>query len=151
MTSERGAKSPDTTGSGQDLASLLGRFVAVFIDWFAVTIVAIGLTWVGLATSDPFGQAVLRSLLFAAYYAVALAFGTQTLGMWLMRIACVSADHGGPIGFPGAVLRSVLLSLVLPALTALAHPYHRGLHDLAAGSVMLKVDAPAENEQPRRR
>ncbi|MCC3762123.1 RDD family protein [Glycomyces sp. TRM65418] len=148
MTSERGANTPGTTGAGQDLASLLGRFVAVFIDWAACTVLAIGLNWLDLVTADPFGQAVLRALLFAAYYAVALAFGTQTLGMRLMRIACVSADHGGPIGFPRALVRAVLLSLLIPALTALVHPYHRGLHDLAAGSVMLQVPAPAEKTRP---
>jgi hypothetical protein len=142
MTSEPGPNTPETPGSGQDLATLLGRFVAVFIDWAACTIVAIGLNWIDLATADPLGQALLRAVLFAVYYTAALSFGTRTLGMWLMRIACVSAAHGGPIGFPRALVRAVLLSLLLPALTALAHPYHRGLHDLAAGSVMLKVGPP---------
>ena len=139
MTSERGANTPESTESGQDLASLLGRFVAVFIDWFACSVLAVALTWLGLATNDPWGQAVLRAVIFAAYYTAALSIGSQTLGMRIMRIACVSADHGGPIGFPRALLRAVLLSLLLPALTALAHPYHRGLHDLAAGSVVLAV------------
>jgi hypothetical protein len=139
MTSERGANTPESTESGQDLATLLGRFVAVFIDWAACSVFAIALNWFGLATGDPWGQAMLRAVLFAAYYTVALSIGTQTLGMWLLRIACVSSEHGGPIGFPRALVRALLLSLLLPALTALAHPYHRGLHDLAAGSVMLKV------------
>jgi uncharacterized RDD family membrane protein YckC len=139
MTSERGANAPESTESGQDLASLLGRFVAVFIDWFACSVFAVALDWFDLATGDPWGQAVLRAAVFAAYYTVALSIGTQTLGMLLMRIACVSAEHGGPIGFPRALVRAVLLSLLLPALTALAHPYHRGLHDLAAGSVVLQV------------
>lgn len=139
MTSDRGANTSETTGSGQDLATLTGRFVAVLIDWITCLILEYVLYGIGLSTVDPFGVNVLVSLLFLTYYAVALSFGTQTLGMWLMRIACVSADHGGPIGFPRSLVRAVLLSLLLPALTALAHPYHRGLHDLAAGSVMLKV------------
>ncbi|MEU5156240.1 RDD family protein [Glycomyces sp. NPDC021274] len=139
MTSERSANSSRTTGAGQDLATLGARFVALFIDWIACTVVAVVLTWFDLVTADPFGQALVRAVLFAAYCTALLAFGTQTLGMWLMRIACVSADHGGPIGPLRSLVRAVLLSLVLPALTALAHPYHRGLHDLAAGSVMLKV------------
>jgi uncharacterized RDD family membrane protein YckC len=139
MTSERGANTPESTESGQDLASLLGRFVAVFIDWFACSALAVVLNWLGLATDDPWGQAVLRAAIFAAYYTVALSIGSQTLGMRIMRIACVSAEHGGSIGFPRALVRAVLLSLLLPALTALAHPYHRGLHDLAAGSVVLAV------------
>jgi uncharacterized RDD family membrane protein YckC len=139
MTSERGANTPETTGSGQDLATLGARFVALFIDWIACTVLAIGLSWFDLVTADPFGQALVRAVLFGAYCTAFLAFGTQTLGMWLMRIACVSADHGGRIGLWRSLVRAVLLSIVLPALTALAHPYHRGLHDLAAGSVVLKV------------
>ena len=43
MTSERGVKTPETTGSGQDLATLGARFVALFIDWIACTVLAIGL------------------------------------------------------------------------------------------------------------
>jgi hypothetical protein len=139
MTSERGATTPETAGSGQDLATLSGRFVAVLIDWIACLVLQYLLNGIGLSTADPFGVNLLVSILFLVYYAVSLSFGTQTLGMALMRIACVSAVHGGRIGPLRAVIRAVLLSLVLPAVTALAHPYHRGLHDLAAGSVMLKV------------
>jgi hypothetical protein len=139
MTSERGANTPETTGSGQDLATLGARFVALFIDWIACTVAAVGLSWLGLATADPIGQAVLRAVFFAVYCTAMLAFGTQTLGMMAMRIACVSADRGGTIGIVRSLIRAILLSLLLPALTALAHPYHRGLHDLAAGSVMLKA------------
>jgi hypothetical protein len=139
MTSERGAKTPETTGSGQDLATLGARFVALFIDWIACSVVAVGLSWLDLVTADPFGQALFRALLFAAYCTAFLAFGTQTLGMLVMRIACVSATTGGRLGLWPSLVRALLLSLVLPALTALAHPYQRGLHDLAAGSVMLKV------------
>jgi uncharacterized RDD family membrane protein YckC len=139
MTSERGANTPETTGSGKDLATLGARFVALFIDWIACGVLAIALSWFDLVTPDPFGQALVRALLFAAYCTALLAFGTQTLGMRIMRIACVSADHGGPIGPLRSLVRAILLSLALPALTAVAHPYRRGLHDLAAGSVMLKV------------
>jgi uncharacterized RDD family membrane protein YckC len=139
MTSERGAKTPETTGSGQDLATLGARFVALFIDWIACSVLAIVLNWLELVTADPFGQALVRAVLFAVYCTAMLAFGTQTLGMMIMRIACVSAATGGRLGVWRSFVRAILLSLVLPALTALAHPYHRGLHDLAAGSVMLKV------------
>jgi uncharacterized RDD family membrane protein YckC len=138
MTSERGANTPETTG-GQDLATLGARFVALFIDWIACSVLAIGLSWLDLVTPDPFGQALFRAVLFAVYCTAMLAFGTQTLGMMIMRIACVSASAGGRLGVWRSLVRAVLLSLLLPALTALAHPYHRGLHDLAAGSVMLKV------------
>lgn len=144
MTSERGANAPESTGAGQDLATLSGRFVAVLIDWIACLVLMTGLNFLELIGPDPFLQAIVPGLLFAAYYTVALAVGTQSLGMALMRIACVSAAHGGRIGLVRALVRAVLLSLLLPAVTALAHPYHRGLHDLAAGSVMLKTAAPVK-------
>ncbi|HEX2145198.1 MAG TPA: RDD family protein [Glycomyces sp.] len=145
MTSERGANSPETT-SGQDLATIGSRFVAVFIDWVASLIFVYLLGWAGIGTADPFADNLMVAGLFALYYTFVLAFGTQTLGMAAMRIACVSASTGGRLGFWRSLVRSLLLSLLLPALTALAHPYNRGLHDLAAGSVMLKV--PAKTWKP---
>lgn len=139
MTSERGANTPETTGSGRDLAALGSRFVALLIDWTACLVFAYLLEFATGFELVVAGANLVTSVLFAVYYTLALAAGSQTLGMALMRIACVSSDHGGRIGFVRALVRAVLLSLLLPALTALAHPYHRGLHDLAADSVMLKV------------
>ncbi|WP_030158371.1 RDD family protein [Glycomyces sp. NRRL B-16210] len=138
MTSERGAKSPQTTGSGQDLAPLSARFVALLIDWTACLLLSYGLDWLTGFRADLQEVNQVPLGLFLLYYALSLAVGTQTLGMGLMRITCVSGSHGGPLGLWRSILRAVLLSLVLPALTALFHPYHRGLHDLAADSVMLQ-------------
>ncbi len=140
MTSDRGANTPETTGSGQDLATLSSRFVAVLIDWIACLVFTY-LT-VGQITPDPFGVNIAVSLVFLVYYTLCMTFGQRSLGMVAMRITCVSASTGGRLGLWRALVRSLLLSLLLPALTALAHPYHRGLHDLAAGSVMLKVGPP---------
>lgn len=141
MTSDRRANAPETTGSGQDLATLSARFVALVIDWSACVLLGYGLQWAGLLGPDPFGLNLAIALLFLVYYACCMAVGTQSLGMSLMRIACVSAHDGGRLGPVRSLVRAVLLSLMLPALTAFFHPYNRGLHDLAAGSVMLKVPA----------
>ncbi|MEU6249926.1 RDD family protein [Glycomyces sp. NPDC047010] len=141
MTSERGAKTPETTGSGQDLASISLRFLALVIDWVACLILPYLLQWAGLLTPDPFAFNLVIAGLFAVYYTCCMAVGTQSLGMALMKIACVSASDGGRLGLLRALVRAVLLSLVIPALTAVFHPYNRGLHDLAAGSVVLKVPA----------
>ena len=65
-----------------------------------------------------------------------------------MRVACVSAATGGRLGPWRAIVRAVLLSLLLPALTALAHPSARGLHDLATSSVMLKAVPQAALSSP---
>jgi len=147
MTSERGANTPETTGSGQDLATLGARFVALFIDWVACLVFTY-LT-VGQITPDPFGVNVSVSLIFLLYYTLCMTFGQQSLGMMAMRIACVSASRGGRLGLWRAFVRSLLLSLLLPALTALAQPYNRGLHDLAADSVVLKTGGPAKAWKPR--
>ncbi|RRS02009.1 RDD family protein [Glycomyces terrestris] len=142
MTSERGAKTPETTGTGQDLATVSARFVALVIDWTATVLLAYGLNWAGLLSDDPFVFNLEIALLFLVYYTCCMGLRTQSLGMALMKIACVSTADGGRLGFARAFVRALLLSLLLPALTAFVHPYSRGLHDLAAGSVVLK--APAE-------
>ncbi|WP_026929302.1 RDD family protein [Glycomyces tenuis] len=139
MTTERGGAEAGADEAGQDLAGLGERFTALFIDWVACLVLTYLLEWIGLGIPGPAGVNVATPVLFIVYYSFAMTVGSQSLGMAIMRIACVSAATGGRLGLPRAVLRAVLLSLVLPALTTLADPYHRGLHDRAAGSVMLKV------------
>ncbi|GAA1669345.1 hypothetical protein GCM10009830_13870 [Glycomyces endophyticus] len=141
MTSERGAKAPLSTGSGQDLASISARFVALVIDWVACLLLSYLLQWIGVEAPRVAGADVLPSGLFLLYTAVALTVGSQTLGMAVMKVACVDAGTGGRLPLWRSVVRAILLSLVLPALTAIVHPYSRGLHDLAAGSVVLKAAA----------
>ena len=139
MTSERGANTPETPGAGQDLAPLSGRFVAVLIDWVACLVLTYLIDWVTGVRLELAEVNQAPAGLFLLYYSFSLAVGTQTLGMALMRIACVSASDGGRLAPWRSIVRALLLSLLLPALTALFHPYHRGLHDLAADSVMLRV------------
>lgn len=140
MTRERAGDATET--DGQDLAQLSTRFVALFIDWVSCMVLYGLLVWTDLwPTPDPFGTNVLLALLFLLYYTACLTFRDQSLGMAMMRIACVRADTGGRLGPWRALVRTLLLSILLPALTALADPYQRGLHDHAAGSVMLKAGA----------
>jgi uncharacterized RDD family membrane protein YckC len=123
---------------GTDLASLGERFAALVIDWVLCLVATYIAGWFGF-TVDPAGVNLLTALLFIAYYVAMLGLGTQTLGMRALRIACISADHGGPVGLGRAFVRALLLSLLVPALTALADPYKRGLHDHASGSVVVKT------------
>jgi uncharacterized RDD family membrane protein YckC len=141
MTSERGAN-PSTTTGGQDLAPLSGRFVALIIDWSASLLLAYLLDWTVGFELRVLGVDQTPALLFFVYYLFALTGGTQTLGMAAMRIACVRADTGDRLGFVRSLFRAFLLSLVVPAMTALLNRYHRGLHDYAGGSVMLRVPKP---------
>jgi uncharacterized RDD family membrane protein YckC len=57
--------------------------------------------------------------------------------MWLTRIRCVSVATGRPIGAPRAALRGLLLSLLVPAL--IMDGQRRGLHDRAAGSIVVQA------------
>ncbi|MCH7232413.1 RDD family protein [Glycomyces sp. L485] len=145
MTTENSGAPDGRAPSGHDLASLNARFVALFFDWVACLVFIYTLSWLGMLSPDPFLQTLYPGALFIAYYTFCMAVGTQSLGMAVVRIACVSAATGDRLGFGRSLIRAVLLSLVLPALTALADPYHRGLHDRAAGSVMLK----SASDQPR--
>ncbi|GAB3223164.1 hypothetical protein GCM10027447_10610 [Glycomyces halotolerans] len=141
MTSQRGGAPPDRATAGQDLARLGERFTALFIDWVACLVFTYLLEALGLLQLDFNGVNLTTPILFIVYYTSCFTVGTQSLGMAVMKIACVSATTGDRLGLGRALVRAVLLSLVLPALTALADPYHRGLHDRAAGSVMLKTRA----------
>jgi uncharacterized RDD family membrane protein YckC len=58
-----------------------------------------------------------------------------SFGQLLSRIAVVRFD-AQPLGLPRALLRAVLVCVVLPAL--IISTDRRGLHDLAAGTVVIK-------------
>ena len=59
----------------------------------------------------------------------------QTPGMALAGVRCVSIADGGAIGLARALLRAVLLALLIPAVILDAN--RRGLHDRAAGSIVI--------------
>jgi uncharacterized RDD family membrane protein YckC len=57
-------------------------------------------------------------------------------GQLLSRVRVVRVD-GGPLGPGRALLRTVLVCLVIPPVVY--NPDQRGLHDLAAGSVAVRI------------
>lgn len=146
MTTESDGAAEGTDTGGQDLAGLGERVTALVIDWVSCLVLVYLLDWIGTLPPGPDDVNIATPSLFIVYYTACMAFGSQSLGMAIMRIACVSATTGDRLGFWRALVRAVLLSLVLPALTAFGHPYHRGLHDLAAGSVMLKTTSRSASE-----
>jgi uncharacterized RDD family membrane protein YckC len=76
--------------------------------------------------------------IFLAQYLVLASLTGQTLGMRLagIRIALV-ARRQGPPGFVPTALRTALLALLLPAVVT--DRDGRGLHDLAAKTVVLRT------------
>lgn len=115
------------------------RVVALFVDWFA----AIGVT--GLVSAALLGGrlrygapdfslvvlAVFAGQTWALTWLAGASFGHRLLGLQV-----VGAD-GRPIGPLRALLRTVLLCLVVPAL--IWDRQGRGLHDRAARSYVVRV------------
>jgi uncharacterized RDD family membrane protein YckC len=113
----------DTAGFGRRLAALL-------IDWALCTLVASLL--VAHLRTNPWPQLGVFVLVNAFFVGL---FG-QTPGMWITRIRCISVIDGGAVGLPRAIVRSVLLALVIPAV--ISDGDGRGLHDRAAKSIMVR-------------
>jgi uncharacterized RDD family membrane protein YckC len=139
-------------GELRTLASIPRRFVACVLDTapFAVMWIAI------LATTD--GKVSLgRGLgiigwlaLFIGYCTMAIGRNGRTLGMWATRICVVSTERGEKPRWPRSLLRAVMQTIARPApplfvsvpIAALVYgpallAQRRGLHDLAAGTVVI--------------
>lgn len=110
--------------------SVLRRFVALLIDWTLCLLLS---NFFG----DPLRDGWPPLVVLIAEYGLFLGLFAQTPGMYLARIRCVSYADGGLIGVPRALLRGVLLCLVIPAL--IMDRYGRGLHDRAAGSIVVRA------------
>jgi uncharacterized RDD family membrane protein YckC len=123
-------KPPAVDLTKTEVASFGRRLIALLIDWAICTLVASFL--VASLRTNPWPQLGVFVLAHAFFAGL---FG-QTVGMALARIRCVSIADGGAIGIPRALLRGVLLALVIPAV--ISDGDGRGLHDRAAGSVMVQ-------------
>lgn len=108
------------------VAGFGSRLVAYFIDSAACGLIAYGLlrdrTW----TLGVFALEVAVLTWLAGGSAGQLSFG--------LRVARLD---GTPIGLPRALLRTVLLCLLVPALVW--DRDGRGLHDQAVGTVVLRI------------
>jgi uncharacterized RDD family membrane protein YckC len=102
------------------------RIVALLIDWALCTVIAL---------------AALHSqwwtyAIFAAEEYLLTALTGFTVGKRLLRLRVVRLD-GKPVGFGWALVRTVLLLAVIPALVFDRDT--RGLHDRAANTVVVKA------------
>jgi uncharacterized RDD family membrane protein YckC len=101
------------------------------IDWILCVLIA-------GAFADSRRSPWLAPSILVLEYGFFVGFFTQTPGMWLTRIRCVSYPEGGPIGALRALLRGILLALLIPAVIMDAQG--RGLHDKAARSIVVPRD-----------
>jgi uncharacterized RDD family membrane protein YckC len=117
------------------------RLVALVIDWFVslgVTLlvfreVTYGSTASSLATLVVFaGEVIVFTWLLTG------SFGQRLLGLRVVRV------HGGRLSLPRIVLRTVLLCLVIPAV--IWDSNGRGLHDRAAGSIVVLTSRATEGK-----
>ncbi|MFI1988206.1 RDD family protein [Actinoplanes sp. NPDC020271] len=114
---------PEPAGGGQ-------RLIALLIDWVLCLLVASLYASPYRASWPPVVLLVLVNTIFIGLFA-------QTPGMRLTRLRCVSYTDGGAIGLLRGLYRAVLLALLIPAL--IADGEGRGLHDRAAGSMVIRA------------
>ena len=116
------------------LATWMVRVTALVLDWAACTLLMWGLVSAGFLPDVTYRGAITLGLFFLeATLGTMLAGGS--LGQIITRIAVVRLD-GEPVGLVRAVVRTVLICLVIPAVVIGVH--RRGLHDLAVGTVVVK-------------
>jgi uncharacterized RDD family membrane protein YckC len=116
-------------------ASLGRRLVALVVDWVIAVLSAAALAG---TTVPPKG--LRESLLVSGVFVVEVGLLTGLLGFSIgKRLAGLRVEgrDGRPIGVPRALLRTLLLALVVPAL--LMTDERRGLHDIAAGSRVIQA------------
>jgi uncharacterized RDD family membrane protein YckC len=113
--------------AGVELAPLGRRLGALLMDWLLAVLL-------GTIFEDPRGS-WLPLVMLVVLYTVGVGFFGQTPGMVVTRLRCMSVVDGAPIGPLRALLRAALLCLIVPPV--IMDDDRRGLHDRAAGSIMV--------------
>lgn len=144
------APSPSAPHESLVPAGVLRRLAALCYDgfllfavlFFATAVLVVLRGGLAFAPGDPWLMVYLAAVSFL-FFGGFWVHGGQTLGMRAWRIRVQKRD-GGPIDWPRAALRSAVgvLSLGLLGLGfwwAWLNPQRRTWHDLAAGTVVVRV------------
>ena len=120
------------------IASWMRRIAALAVDWLAANLVVLALGQLvalgdGLATLLPLIVFWLEASVFTAL--LGGSFGQLVVGLRVMRLD--RGLQGRPLNLLQALLRTALICLVIPPL--LANRDQRGLHDVAVGSVTVRL------------
>ena len=114
--------------------SLIRRLGALLIDWIIAALSAVALAGVSYPPApldeDP-SQTFIIIGFFVAEVGILTGLVGRSIGKRVLGMRIENPD-GRPIGIPRALLRTVLLCIVLPAIVMTDDK--RGIHDLAAGS-----------------
>ena len=110
------------------------RIAALFIDWLASTLVAIGFTGLGGWLDGTVLTESMPLIVFFVEVSLLTAITGSSFGQLAVRVAVVRLD-GRPVTLLHALVRTFLICLVIPPLVFTRD--RRGLHDLAVGTVAL--------------
>lgn len=121
-----------------DEPALGRRLLALLIDWIIAAFSAVALFgWSGVSfPPDGVREQLIINAVYVVEVSVLLGLMGFSIGKRVMGLRLINPD-GRPIGVVRAVVRSVLLSFVIPAI--IMTDDKRGLHDLAAGSKVVKA------------
>ncbi|KAA1399796.1 RDD family protein [Aeromicrobium ginsengisoli] len=115
--------------------SLLRRLGALLIDWVVASLSAAAVAGTHYPPKD-----IKENLVITAFFVVEMSVLTGLLGYSIgKRILGLKVENveGRPIGIPRALVRSLLICLVIPAIVM--NDDKRGIHDLAAGSRVIRA------------
>ncbi|MFD1860076.1 RDD family protein [Aeromicrobium camelliae] len=116
-------------------ATIGRRLVALVIDWLLAALIA-GLAFgIGYPPEGP-RQSFVIQFVFIVFVGLFVGLFGVSPGKRAVRLAVINRD-GAVIGWWRGLLRTALMSVVVPALIQTKDG--RGLHDLAVGSKVVKV------------
>lgn len=121
-----------------DEPALGRRLLALLIDWVIAAFSAValfGFTGVRFPPDGIRDQLIINGV-FVVEVGVLVGLLGYSIGKRIMSLRLINAD-GAPIGILRALLRTVLLSFVIPAIVMTDDK--RGLHDLAVGSKVVSA------------
>ncbi|MGB3414486.1 MAG: RDD family protein [Microbacteriaceae bacterium] len=110
----------------QSVAALWKRFLALTIDWSIAVLIS-------FAFFDY--DSIVIVLLFLAQRVIMQTLTGMSIGQLIFGIQLSRID-GSPLGGISPLVRTVLICLVFPAI--ILDPDHRGLHDLAAKTIVMQ-------------
>jgi uncharacterized RDD family membrane protein YckC len=110
------------------------RFLGLVIDWVLCLLIARG--FAGPEALEPNGS-LIPVLVLVIENILLVGTAGATLGQRLVGLRVERVD-GSRAGLGAAAIRSVLLGLALPAITLVWNRDYRGLHELAAGTVVTR-------------
>jgi uncharacterized RDD family membrane protein YckC len=116
----------------RSVAGVARRLGSLMIDWVMAALIALAV----LGDKNQASVQYLTLAIFAGEIWLLTALTGFTVGKRLLGMRVARLD-GQPVGFSRSLIRTVLFLLVVPALVLDADL--RGLHDKAAGTVVIRV------------